>query len=129
MNLGYACINMQLSYPQKWGGRPKGVDPITTNRSMIRRTYKAKGVEYASQLSLKNCEDLEKIIDWNLQNGIEFYRMSSNIFPWASEHGLKALPDYDKICEVLERCGNKAKANNLRLTFHPGPFNKLTSPN
>lgn len=128
MSLGYACVNMQLSYPQKWGGQPKGVDPITTNRSMIRRTYKAKGVEYASQLSLKNCEDLEKIIDWNLQNGIEFYRMSSNIFPWASEHGLKALPDYDKICEVLERCGNKAKSNNLRLTFHPGPFNKLTSP-
>ena len=128
MSLGYACVNMQLSYPQKWGGQPKGVDPITTNRSMIRRTYKAKGVEYASELSLKNCEDLEKIIDWNLQNGIEFYRMSSNIFPWASEHGLKALPDYDKICEVLERCGNKAKKHNLRLTFHPGPFNKLTSP-
>ena len=128
MNLGYACINMQLSYPQEWGGRPKGVEPITTNRSMIRRTYDAKGIIYASALSLKNCEDLEKIIDWNLQNGIQFYRMSSNVFPWASEHGIKALPDYDTICQVLKRCGDKAKAGNLRLTFHPGPFNKLTSP-
>lgn len=129
MNLGYACINMELSYPQVWGGQPKGVVPIMTNRSMIRRTYKAKGVEYASELSLKNCEDLERIIDWNLQNNIQFFRMSSNIFPWASEHGLKALPDYDMICQVLKRCGDKAKAGDLRLTFHPGPFNKLTSPN
>ena len=64
MNLGYACINMELSYPQVWGGQPKGVVPIMTNRSMIRRTYKAKGVEYASELSLKNCEDLERIIDF-----------------------------------------------------------------
>ena len=129
MNLGYACINMELSYPQVWGGQPKGVVPIMTNRSMIRRTYKAKGVEYASELSLKNCEDLERIIDWNLQNNIQFFRMSSNIFPWASEHGLKALPDYDTICQVLKQCGDKAKAGDLRLTFHPGPFNKLTSPN
>ena len=30
MNMGYACINMQLSYPQKWGGKEKGVKPITT---------------------------------------------------------------------------------------------------
>ena len=127
MNLGYACINMELSYPQKWGGKPKGVKPIMTNRSMIRKTYNAKGIEYASMLSLRNCEDLEKIIDWNLQNGIMFFRMSSNIFPWASEHGLKALPDYDKICEVLKRCGDKAKKHGLRLTFHPGPFNILTS--
>ena len=26
MNMGYACINMQLSYPQKWGGKEKGVN-------------------------------------------------------------------------------------------------------
>ena len=38
MNIGYACINMQLSYPQKYGGQEKGVLPITTGRSMIRRT-------------------------------------------------------------------------------------------
>ena len=29
MNIGYACINMQLSYPQKYGGQEKGVLPIT----------------------------------------------------------------------------------------------------
>ena len=36
MRYGYACISMQLSYPQKYGGKEKGVQPITTGRSMIR---------------------------------------------------------------------------------------------
>ncbi|MBT5148431.1 MAG: UV DNA damage repair endonuclease UvsE, partial [Flavobacteriales bacterium] len=101
---------------------------ITTNRSMIKRTYKAKGVKYASALSLLNVQDLERIIDWNEANDIKFYRMSSDIFPWASEHGIDNLPDYDQICEVLKRCGDKATAYGQRLTTHPGPFNKLTSP-
>ena len=76
-NLGYACINMQLSYPTKWGNQPRGTERITTNRSMIRRTYDAKGVAYASELSLLNVQDLERVIDWNEANGIKFYRMSS----------------------------------------------------
>ena len=46
MNIGYACINMQLSYPQKYGGQPKGVEPITTGRSMIKRTFQTKGLDY-----------------------------------------------------------------------------------
>lgn len=128
MNLGYACINMQLSYPTEWGNKPRGTERITTNRSMIRRTYDAKGLAYASELSLLNVQDLERVIDWNEANDIKFYRMSSDIIPWASEHGVVRLPDYDQICEVLKRCGDKAKQYGQRITTHPGPFNKLTSP-
>ena len=128
MNLGYACINMELSYPTQWGNKPRGTERITTNRSMIRRTYDAKGLAYASELSLLNVQDLERVIDWNEANDIKFYRMSSDIFPWASEHGVVSLPDYDQICEVLKRCGDKAKQYGQRITTHPGPFNKLTSP-
>ena len=57
-NLGYACINMTLSE------QPKS-KRITTNRSMIKRTFKAKGLPYASELALLNVLDLEKIIQWN----------------------------------------------------------------
>ena len=129
MNLGYACINMQLSYPTQWGNKPRGTERITTNRSMIRRTYDAKGIAYASELSLLNVQDLERVIDWNEANDIKFYRMSSDVFPWASEHEIERLPDYEQICEVLKRCGDKAKQYGQRITTHPGPFNKLTSPN
>ena len=33
MRYGYACISMKLSYPQKYGGKEKGVQPITTGRT------------------------------------------------------------------------------------------------
>jgi UV DNA damage endonuclease len=79
MRLGYACINMGFSnLPKK--------QRITTNRSMIKKTFLAKGLPYASELALQNCKDLLKILKWNEENGINFYRMSSNIFPWASEY-------------------------------------------
>ena len=122
MNYGYACINMTLS------DVPKS-KRITTNRSMIKRTFKERGLAYASELALQNVKDLLKILEWNEENGIKFYRMSSDIFPWMSEYEIKNLPDYNDIAYHLDCVGEFATINNHRLTFHPGPFNVLGSPN
>ena len=120
MNLGYACINMTLSEK-----KPK----VTTNRSMIKRTFLEKGTDYAAELSLLNCRDLVEIIRWNVENDIKFFRLSSNIFPWASEYQIEDLPTYQKIKTILSGCGHYARQNGVRLTSHPGPFNVLVSPN
>ena len=120
-NLGYACINKGFSE------RPKK-QRITTNRSMIKRTFKEKGLPYASELALLNSKDLLTIMKWNKENNIHFYRMSSDLIPWASEYQLTELPDYDAISEALYEVGLFAAENNIRITSHPGPFNKLTSP-
>jgi UV DNA damage endonuclease len=120
MNSGYACINMTLG-----SQKPK----ITTNRGMIRKTFDAKGLSYVSELVLQNVRDLIQVIKWNEQNGIKFYRMSSEIFPWMSEYDFSELPDYKKICTLLMGAGTLAKKYGQRLTFHPGPFNVLASPN
>jgi len=120
-NLGYACINMGFSE------RPK-TQRITTNRSMIKRTFQEKGLPYASELALQNCKDLLKILEWNHQNDIRFFRLSSNLFPWASEYQLSELPDFEQISEALYEAGLYASENGIRITSHPGPFNKLTSP-
>ncbi len=117
--MGYACINMGLS-----NSKPK----ITTNRSMIKRTFIDKGLPYASQLTLENCKDLLTILKWNNDNGFKFFRMSSDLIPWASEYDICDLPDYDEIKKVLSECGKYAKDNSMRITSHPGPFNVLTSP-
>jgi len=127
-NLGYACVNMELSYPKEWGNKPKGTERITTNRTMIRKTFDAKGLPYASQLTLQNALDLEKIIQWNEDHDIKFYRMSSEMFPWASEYQFEQLPDFEAIAASLQRSGELARKYGQRLTYHPGPFNKLTSP-
>jgi UV DNA damage endonuclease len=122
VNLGYACIVQQFSQlPAK--------KRITTNRTMIQKTFKERGINYAAELALLNVQDLYKILVWNTQNNINFYRMSSDMFPWASEYGIYNLPNIEQTSSILKKCGDFAKANNQRLTFHPGPFNKLTSSN
>ena len=117
--MGYACMNMQLS-----SMKPR----ITTNRSMIKRTFNERGLDYASELGLKNCKDLKKIIKWNNENQFKFFRITSNLFPWASEYRLQDMPDYQKIAGLLNEIGKYVKANEMRITSHPGPFNVLTSP-
>ena len=126
-NMGYACINMQLNDPKNYGSNPKA-ERVTTNRTMIKRTFQAKGIEYASQLALQNSKDLLKIVKWNKANGFDFFRISSDIFPWASEYNLTDLPDYSKIEEILFDTGMFVEENGMRITSHPGPYNKLTSP-
>ena len=128
MNIGYACINMQLSYPQKYGGQERGVLPITTGRSMIRRTFDSRGVSYASEKTLDNCKDLERIVSWNILNNYHFFRITSNLAPWKSEYDWDDMPDIEEIRKHLHSTGVMSKTHNLRLTSHPGPFNVLTSP-
>ena len=53
MNLGYACINSTLSVQ-----KPK----VTTNRSMIKKTFDERGVDYAGELSMLNVADLSTIL-------------------------------------------------------------------
>jgi UV DNA damage endonuclease len=101
---------------------------ITTNRSMIKRTFLEKGIGYAGELSLQNAHDLFKILQWNNRNNIKVFRLSSDIFPWASEYGIESSPVYSKLENVLRACGDYATKNNIRITTHPGPFNVLVSP-
>ena len=119
MNLGYACINMTLG-----SQKPR----VTTNRSMIKRTFLEKGIEYAGELGLQNAKDLFTILQWNNRKGIKVFRVSSDMFPWASEYGIENSPYYKRIETVLRACGNFATTNGIRITSHPGPFNVLVSP-
>jgi UV DNA damage endonuclease len=102
---------------------------ITTNRSMVKKTFTQKGISYASELALQNSRDLFEILKWNVANNIKLFRTSSDMFPWASEYNLEDLPDYNKISNILKGCGTYANNNGLRINSHPGPFNVLVSPN
>jgi len=72
--------------------------------------------------------DLDKIIDWNILNGYNFFRITSELAPWKSEYEWNDLKDIERIKIYLHSAGVKAKSHNLRITSHPGPFNVLTSP-
>ena len=117
--IGYACINMELSRQ-----KPK----VYTGRSMIKRTFEQKGIQYASELGLQNCKDLMEIIKWNNEHDFKFFRITSNLFPWCSEYELQDMPHHWEICGILGEIGQYVEENQMRITSHPGPFNVLTSP-
>lgn len=113
--LGYACINETL----------RSQKPSV----MVNRTVRKINVNIGkiSELALKNIEDFYKILEWNEENKIYFYRMSSDMFPWASEYDFWDLDTVESIQEVFTKI--KQNFSHHRLTFHPGPFNKPGSPN
>ena len=118
MNLGYACINTGLSN-----------NNIMTNRTMRRKTFDSKGLDYVSELSLQNVKDLKTIVMWNNEMGIRLFRLSSQIFPWMEEYEFSDLKDYKEICDLMMEIGEIATDNGQRLTMHPGPYHCLASPN
>jgi UV DNA damage endonuclease len=118
VNLGYCCINLTLQ--EKEG--------IKIGRSMIKRTFQAKGIKYAGELAEANVRDMIEIIKWNKKKGINIYRMSSSMFPWMSEYELTDLPNWKTIKNLLKGAGTLAQSYNQRVGFHPGQFCVLPSP-
>lgn len=117
-NYGYCCINLTLE-------KERG---IKIGRSMIKKTFQAKGIAYAGELAEANLQDMIEIIKWNNRKGINLYRMSSDMFPWMSEYQLSDLPNFKKIKRLLETAGKLAMDNGQRIGFHPGQFCVLPSP-
>lgn len=122
-NLGYCCIPLGCNLDK----RPK--DHIKVNRGMVKRTFEAKGLPYVSELIISNLEDTIKVLDYNLSQDIYIYRLSSDSFPWMSEYEFNDLPNFNKINSLLLKIGNKIKDSNIRVSYHPGPFNVLASEN
>jgi UV DNA damage endonuclease len=102
---------------------------VGTNRTMVKRTFEAKGLDYVSELALLNAKDIIKILEWNRLNGINFFRLSSALVPWGDNLDLTQLKDYKEIKFELKKAGDYAKFWNMRINSHPGPFNVLPSPN
>lgn len=117
--LGYACINTALS-----------ANGISVNRGMIRKTFDKKGLPWCGELAEKNLIDLLTILTWNYNNLVHNYRMSSDMFPWMSEYQFEDLPNFHySIAPVLEAIGDTVREFNHKVSFHPGQFDCLASPN
>ena len=114
--LGYACI--ALSLPN-----------YTTNRTMRKATFEAKGADYVSELALQNTADIVEILKWNLQNDILFFRLSSSLIPWGDNLHIPSLKHFASISSNLKDAGDFAISHNMRITTHPGPFATLSSAN
>ena len=119
IQLGLCCLNMTL----------RGQNPsVFASRKMIIRTIKEKGIYCLKMKIIENLCDVLKIMDWNEENGIKVYRLSSEMFPHKSNPKVEDYT-FDFVLDLLKLIGEKSKKYNQRLTFHPGQYNVVGTPN
>ncbi|KAL4431550.1 hypothetical protein ABPG74_017255 [Tetrahymena malaccensis] len=118
IRLGLCCINTVLK---------DGKTPIYCSRSIQRKAFSEKGEDEAKSRAIENVKDLYKMIEWNQKNGIQVLRVSSEMFPRATDEKCGYTIEFAK--EELKKAGDLAKKYKHRLTFHPGQFNVIGTPN
>ena len=116
LNFGYCCINTRL--------RKKN---IFTSRTCRLNTAKIKSINYLYELVHKNLDDLKTIIEWNHQHNISVFRMSSEMFPFATHCDYRNDFNISQFEDKLRNIGELAKKYNQRLTFHPCQYILLSS--
>ncbi len=121
--LGYCCICLGINI----GVSKK--NNISVNRGMVKKTFETKGLSYVSELIILNLKDTLKVLDYNIKNDIYVYRMSSDSFPWMTHYRFTDLPRFEEIKKLISEIGIKIKSNDIRVSYHPGPFNVLGSEN
>ena len=110
MNIGYACLTVGISGTKQ-------------------RTCTMKNVSSDVLMGLiqSNLEALEKTLDYNIQNGIKLFRISSDIIPFGS-HTVNTVKWWEIFSGKLNQIGRKAITNGIRLSMHPGQYTVLNSP-
>ena len=110
MSIGYACLNIGT--------------PDTNIRSVIQRN--ATPVKL-TEVTTHNLAALEKMIDYNRKNNIKLFRISSDLIPFGSSP-VNALPWWDIHAEAFQHIGAKIRKSGMRVSFHPGQYTVLNSP-
>lgn len=120
IQLGLCCLNCTLKLRKP---------PIYASRRMIQRKIREDGgLNKLKKRIIQNLKDVIKMMEWNEENGIKVFRLSSDMFPHITNPN---VPQYniDFAKELLQRIGEMSKKYNQRITFHPGPYNVVGSPN
>jgi len=108
-HLGYACLNTTL-----------GTRSRTVRLANLR-------TEAVIPVVAQNLDDVLASLRWNVAHGIRFFRISSDLIPFGP---LAAFPfDWAEAFDwKFRQIRGLVKAENLRVTSHPGQYTVLNSP-
>ena len=118
VRLGYVAIALNL-------------DKVTSSSTVTYSRYSKINSEEEKLKKLKevtysNLESLEKILKYNIDHNIHFYRITSNLIPLATHPDV--MWDYKKYFrQDFLNLGNIIKKSNMRVDSHPDQFNVINS--
>ena len=111
MKVGYACINMSLDCRSS-------------------RTFRLKN--YSEERLLETIENnlncLSRILQFNFDNNLLFFRITSDLIPFAS-HPIMNFDWQEYFKTKFKEIGDFIKKNSMRITLHPGQYTVLNSKN
>ena len=110
MRIGYACLTV-------------GVENTTIRTCRLASATHERLVEVVKA----NLTALNGILDYNAQNKIRMFRISSDIIPFGSKEAI-TFPWQKLFAKQLQALGKKARDNDIRLSMHPGQYTVLNSP-
>ncbi len=119
IQLGLCCLNTLLRAQKP---------PVFASRKMIIKSIEDKGIDELKLKIIENLKDVLTMMDWNEENGIKVFRLSSEMFPHKSNPKVEDY-SFDFAEDLLKEIGEKSKKYNQRLTFHPGQYNVVGTPN
>jgi UV DNA damage endonuclease len=111
MKIGYPCIN--------WSIGCKGD-----------RTFRLKSYSEERLISTvnNNLNCLEKMLEFNIRNNILFFRITSDLVPFAS-HPICSFDWGSYFKKKFETVGNLILDNDIRISMHPDQFIVINSNN
>lgn len=74
-----------------------------------------------------NLDCLQKIMEWNVERNILFFRITSDLVPFAS-HPVCTFDWQHHFNDQFKRIGEYVRRNNIRISMHPDQFVLINSP-